>query len=197
MHRSAISVALAYLATGSLAAVAGRQLLPRDNDCGGLSNVPLSSDPEHSSYTFFFDPSVKQVVDDLNKSSGSTFNTVLVNQYCNKLNGNGYESHNVAFTNITQFGPDSKYTVATDKCEEGESRSPQGYYVNLCVGDGTQCTKNYPWAVCGTPGVAGDTRLFCPAAEPSGGNPKAVSLDDPTAWNCKLCTTISKYCQWS
>ncbi|WDK11003.1 hypothetical protein CGRA01v4_02282 [Colletotrichum graminicola] len=83
-----------------------------------------------------------------------------------------------------------------DKCENGDSRSPLGYSTNLCISNGAQCTSSRAWAVCGTPGVDGDTRPFGPVTEPSGGNPKAVSPSGPTAWSCEVCTTSDRYCTW-
>ncbi|KAK2036828.1 hypothetical protein LZ31DRAFT_482704 [Colletotrichum somersetense] len=190
MYCSATLVALASLASGSLAGLAGHELLPRDGDCGSLNNIPLSPDPSHSSYTFFLDPSVQQVINNFTQSSGMTFNTILVDQYC------GYEAHNKGFANITGFGPGSKYTVVTDKCEDGDSRSPLSYTVGLCLGDGTDCSRSFPWAECGIPGIADNYRGFCAVTEPDGGNPKAVSLTDPTAWSCRVCTTSGRYCSW-
>ncbi|KAK2057204.1 hypothetical protein LY76DRAFT_627232 [Colletotrichum caudatum] len=198
MHRSFILAALASIATGSLAAVAGRKVIPRADNCGTLNNVPLSPDPDHSSYTFFFDPSVQQVLENFTQSSGKTINTVRVDQYCDVFDGSGgYLSDNFGFANITQFGSDSKYTISTDKCEDGSSRSPLSYRIDLCIGDGTQCSTNNPWVVCGTPGADGGYRPICAVTEPSGGNPKAVSVNDPTAWSCKVCSGSSRYCEWS
>ncbi|KAK2032987.1 hypothetical protein LX32DRAFT_670689 [Colletotrichum zoysiae] len=196
MHYSVTLMAFASLALGLPAGLTGYKLLPRDGECGSLNKIPLSPDPSHSSYTFTLDPSVQQVVSN-NTQNGMSFNTIWVDQYCNKFGGDGgYEAHNKGFTNITEFGPDSKYDVATDKCEDGESRSPLSYTIGLCHGDGTECTTNSPWAQCGTPGIAGDYRAFCAVTEPDGGNPKAISLTDPTAWSCEVCTTSSRYCTW-
>ncbi|KAK1957289.1 hypothetical protein LY78DRAFT_620972 [Colletotrichum sublineola] len=197
MHRSVILAALASLATSSLAAVAGHALLPRDNDCGKLNDVPLSPDPGHSTYTFILDPSVKDVITNLTQTSGSTFNMIQVDQYCNKFNGDGgYEAHNFGYTNITGFGPDSKYTVTTPKCDDGESRSPLSFAVFLCTGNGENCQGTPFWAACGLQGTPGGFRPICPVTEPSGGNPKAVAVNDPTAWSCQVCTTI-RTCQFA
>ncbi|KAK1990228.1 hypothetical protein LX36DRAFT_664421 [Colletotrichum falcatum] len=197
MHRPAALVALASLATGSLAAVAGLKLDTRDSSGCLYSNVPLSSDPDHSSYTFVLDPSVKDVIANYTQTAGKTFNTIQVQQYCDVFSGKGgYASWNNGFATIGEFGQDAKYTVLTDKCENGESRSPLSYTLYLCIGDGTQCNTYDPWVVCGTPGITGGQRDFCAVTEPSGGNPKAVNLTDPALWSCQVCQTSTRSCSW-
>ncbi|WDK23763.1 hypothetical protein CGRA01v4_15055 [Colletotrichum graminicola] len=109
----------------------------------------------------------------------------------------GYESNNWGWANITQFGPGAEYTITTDKCEDGNSRSPLSYSVSLCVGDGTECNSTNPWAVCGAPGASDNFRPFCAVTEPLGGNPKAVALNDTTAWSCQVCPGSSNTCVWS
>ncbi|KAK2007743.1 hypothetical protein LZ32DRAFT_541461 [Colletotrichum eremochloae] len=193
MYRSAILTALASLATSSLAvAVPGHELLPRDKNCGNLNNVPLSSDPNKSSYTFQLDPSVQDVITNATSTLGVTFNTVQVDQSCNSFDGNNFGAASVA-----GFGPNSLYTLTTDKCEDGGSRSPLAYSVTLCAGDGTQCTSGTPSLICGTAGSAEtDTRVFCAVTEASGGNPKAVALTDPEPWTCRVCTSRKALCSF-
>ncbi|KAK2047259.1 hypothetical protein LZ31DRAFT_611065 [Colletotrichum somersetense] len=188
MHRSAILAALASLTAGSLAAtVAARAPLPRDNrDCSILDKVPLSSDPNHSEYTFQLDPSVKDQIATATETLGVTFNTIQVDQTCDNIDD--ARRHNFGGVNITGFGPDTIYTVQTDRCENGKDRSPLFYSITLCVGDGTACSSLDPTLVCGSrvPGEPA-TRPFCAVAENEGGNPKAVNLTDPMPWSCRIC----------
>ncbi|KAK2038858.1 hypothetical protein LZ31DRAFT_477862 [Colletotrichum somersetense] len=197
MHPSARLAVLASLATGSVAAaVAGHQLLPRDKDCGTLTDVPLSSDPDHSSYSFILDPSVKDVIANATTSLGVTFNNIQVHQTCNKFDG--FLTSNFGMVNVAGFGQDSPYTVQTDKCEKDESRSPLAYSILLCVGDGIGCAQSQPSLICGTAGVDGSsTRGFCAVTESGGGNPKAVNLTDPTAWSCQVCDRAHRFCSFS
>ncbi|KAK1957277.1 hypothetical protein LY78DRAFT_592684 [Colletotrichum sublineola] len=195
MYRSVILTALASVATSSLAAaVSGRELLPRDKDCGNLTNVPLSPDPDHSTYSFQLDPSVQDLITNASQTIGVTFNMVQVHQFCNSFDGSGL-TDNFGAVSVAGFGPSSTYTVKTDRCEAGGSRSPLAYRVTLCLGNGSQCSGSIPSLVCGTVGSHDSfTRLFCAVPEASGGNPKAVALSDPTPWSCSICKTRQAFC---
>ncbi|KAK1990038.1 hypothetical protein LX36DRAFT_621334 [Colletotrichum falcatum] len=180
MHWSIIfSVGLTSLATSSFATI-----FPRDDYpyCGSRKNVPLSPNPEHSTYNFTLDPSVQDFINATNPA----INTVHLYQ--------NYATRNEGYAPISKFGPQNPYIVSTDRCENGDSRSPDGYYVTLCVGNGTSCAQNSAPAVVCTPyDDQSRGREFCPDMSDPRGNPKAVSLIDTTPWTCRVCTADS-YC---
>ncbi|KAK1974682.1 hypothetical protein LZ30DRAFT_739786 [Colletotrichum cereale] len=186
MHRSTIlstAAGLASLATGSLAAV--HRLSPRA-DCGNFTNVPLSPDPDHSSYTFLLDQSVQEFISATN-TAAFTLNTIMLIQTCNSAPDGHDLTRNKAYGLINQFGPENPYTISTDRCEKEHSRSPIGYSVSLCEGDGTSCSgeSSAPSIVCGPTDPDMTYRIVCPAD--SAAVPKAISLNDPTPWTCQIC----------
>ncbi|KAK2037273.1 hypothetical protein LZ31DRAFT_589042 [Colletotrichum somersetense] len=188
MHRSIILpiiTSLTSLVTGSHAAVP--KLSPR-NDCGNLTDVPLSPDPDHSTFTFVLDPSVQDLINatntaEVNSSSPSLFFFKLITLL-------GYLTWNFGHAQIGQFGPNAPYTITTDRCQKGDSRSPISYYVRICGGDGTSCTAQGPASMieCG-PRDSTSGRNLCPVSD-SRGNPKAISLNDPTPWTCNVCAGV-------
>ncbi|KAK2023892.1 hypothetical protein LX32DRAFT_686175 [Colletotrichum zoysiae] len=117
MHRPTIlSVAagLTLLATGSLA-----------QSCN-LTNVPLSPDPDHSTFTFVLDPSVENFINTTN-TAGININTVEVSQLCDQGPNGGFKTINFGYSQITGFGPDHAYTITTDRCQKGDSTWPVAY----------------------------------------------------------------------
>ncbi|KAK2009309.1 hypothetical protein LZ32DRAFT_426137 [Colletotrichum eremochloae] len=186
MHWSIVPlIALTILATRSFAII-----IPRNpyHSCGDLPNVPLSPDPEHSTFNFILDPSVQAFIKETN-TAAFTLNTVHLYQVCAPTWTDYYPTTNEGYAPIDKFGPQNPYIITTDRCEKGYSRSPDGYVVTLCAGNGTSCTKDSPAPpIQCTPWYNISTgRPFCPVSEPDGGNAKAVSLTDPLPWKCEIC----------
>ncbi|KAK1975460.1 hypothetical protein LZ30DRAFT_668561 [Colletotrichum cereale] len=181
MHRSiilSIAAGLTSLANASPAAV--HRILSRA-DCGNLINVPLSPDPDHSTYTFILDQSLQDYIN----ATDPSLNTIQLVQTCDAPDG-GYQTGNNAYAKIDQFGPGSPYTITVDRCEKEHSRSPVGYRIGICSGDGTSCQSGLSSTDtgCGITEKRISNRSVCPVSD-SGVIPKAISLNDPTAWSCK------------
>ncbi|KAK1962097.1 hypothetical protein LY78DRAFT_587368 [Colletotrichum sublineola] len=171
-----IAAGVTLLATGSLA-----------QSCN-LTNVPLSPDPNHSTFTFVLDQSVEGFINATNTAT-IDINTVEVSQLC-------YKTINFGYAHITGFGPQQAYTITTDRCQKGDSTWPVAYVVRVCVGDGSSCeliSDTAPKVVCGPQDDDVLGRSTCPVLY-NGGNPKAISLNDTVPWVCRICP--DRHCNW-
>ncbi|KAK2025046.1 hypothetical protein LX32DRAFT_675648 [Colletotrichum zoysiae] len=192
MHRSII----VPVAAGLISLVFGSPLtevhqLLRRRDCGNLTNVPLSPDPNHSTYTIVLDPSVESFIN----STSTALNTIEVTQWCDKPNVAGHLSWNYGYAKINKFGAQNPYTITTDRCERWHSRTPMYYYVRICGGDGLSCDIDSlaPRTKGGLRDNGVKGRFVCPVDDGEG-SPKAIALNDPLPWIFKVCTT--KHCAW-
>ncbi|KAK1979260.1 hypothetical protein LZ30DRAFT_185810 [Colletotrichum cereale] len=195
MHRPqlfSIAAVLNLLPASSLASVhrlRADAISTRDTSCGNLTNVPLSSDPDHSTYTFILDPSVEDFVKSTSTSTAN-LNTLQLMQICDnpKNDIDDVRTMNFAFAKLDKFGPQTPYIMATDRCENGDSRQPVMYQVKLCAGadDGSSCLDPSPVDIaCGPSDQDNDVigaRSLCPVSET-----KAINLTDPTPWVCRVC----------